>query len=138
MKQPNLDSGSTRSDTSRLETLPDFPISLVAGMAGVADEAMRRYLEEANVSARNGMVSIENLLRGTFTLLGRKENQSILLRDQLSIALQREKELTETLRSGLLGLTVQVPRNEIGEAATPVAASGPARKNTPVKKKKKK
>ncbi|MBF0126454.1 MAG: hypothetical protein HQM02_04500 [Magnetococcales bacterium] len=111
MKRPDSDSdsGSERFDASRFEHLPDCSLPEVAWMAGVDEEAMRRYLDEAAGAVIHGSISMTSLVRAAFTLLGRKENQSALLRLQLSHALERERELSETLSAGLLGTGVATP-----------------------------
>ncbi|MBF0165251.1 MAG: hypothetical protein HQM01_12250 [Magnetococcales bacterium] len=124
-------------DLARCGELPDCPLADAARVAGVADEAMLRYLEEANSVPGDGRIRLGVLIRAAFTLLGRKENQAAMLRQQLSATLDRERQLTETLRAGLLGsgVVVAAPRMEERqsvETPAPVAA-----KASPAKKKKK-
>ncbi len=102
MKLSHSDSGFSQFDASRFSTLPELSLAEAAWLAGVAEEALQSYLQEANALPMNGMISVQNLCRAVFTLLGRMENQALLLRQQLSLTLDREKELSETLRSGLL------------------------------------
>lgn len=109
MRSSTLDSGPNRIDSARFDTLPDFSLPEVAWMAGVAEEAMRSYLEEANAAWNDVDITMPNLVRAAFTLLGRKENQSSMLRLQLINALERERELSETLRAGLLGSGIPTP-----------------------------
>ncbi|NGZ07640.1 MAG: hypothetical protein G8237_14955 [Magnetococcales bacterium] len=121
-----------RVDPGRFEALPNCTLSEAAWMAGVAEEAMRRYLDEANTHLPEGGLSFTTVLRAAFTLLGRKENQASMLRQQLTSALERERELTDTLRSGLLGSGVtpaRTPETRRIEPSTLVKEiASPARK----------
>jgi hypothetical protein len=110
MKRPLSDPAPSRFDTSRFDALPDCSLPEAAWMAGVAEEAMRRYLEEANAPSSEGALPLPSLMRAAFTLLGRKENQASMLRQQLTAALERERELSDTLRAGLLGSGVPAAR----------------------------
>ncbi|MBF0179022.1 MAG: hypothetical protein HQM03_03230 [Magnetococcales bacterium] len=116
MRRSPTDSGF---DTSRFTDLPDCTTAEAAWLAGVAEEAMVRYLEEANGALIEGRITLANLLRAAFGLLGRKENQAALLRLQLSTTLEREKELSETLRAGLLGTGVVTVAIEAPKAVKP-------------------
>ncbi|MBF0294862.1 MAG: hypothetical protein HQL96_06705 [Magnetococcales bacterium] len=116
MRRSTSDSGF---DTSRFTDLPDCTPAEAAWLAGVAEEALVRYLEEANGALIEGRITLANLLRAAFGLLGRKENQAALLRLQLSTTLEREKELAETLRAGLLGTGVATVAIETPKAAKP-------------------
>ncbi|MBF0428328.1 MAG: hypothetical protein HQL94_05350 [Magnetococcales bacterium] len=142
MKRLLTDATPNRFDSARFEELPDCSLPEAAWMAGVAEEAMRRYLEEANAVLVDGSIPITNLVRALFTLLGRKENQSAMLRMQLSTTLERERELSETLRAGLLGSGVPMARPPEARppeprVATPVSPPVTAKTPPPRKKKKK-
>ncbi|MEO5331038.1 MAG: hypothetical protein H7839_03375 [Magnetococcus sp. YQC-5] len=127
MRSSTLDSGPNRIDSARFDTLPDFSLPEVAWMAGVAEEAMRSYLEEANAAWNDVDITMPNLVRAAFTLLGRKENQSSMLRLQLVNALERERELSETLRAGLLGSGIPT-----ASVSPPVQTPSPPPAPTPV------
>ncbi|GAB0056865.1 hypothetical protein SIID45300_01180 [Candidatus Magnetaquicoccaceae bacterium FCR-1] len=124
-------------DLTRCGELPDCPLADAARVAGVADEALLRYLEEANSVPGDGRIRLGVLIRAAFTLLGRKENQAAMLRQQLSATLDRERQLSETLRAGLLGSGVVV---DVPQVAEPRGVESPVGVNTkalPAKKKKK-
>ncbi|MBF0272637.1 MAG: hypothetical protein HQL98_11315 [Magnetococcales bacterium] len=144
MKRPLSDPASSRIDTARFEQLPDLSLSEAAWLAGVAEEAMQRYLEESNTHSNADGLPLSSLMRALFMLLGRKETQASMLRQQLTAALERERELSDTLRTGLLGsgipstrVTEPLPRlpdpRRVEPPAQPVKAAPPA-----AKKKKKK
>ncbi|MBF0192053.1 MAG: hypothetical protein HQL99_13070 [Magnetococcales bacterium] len=144
MKRPLSDPASSRIDTARFDEWPDLSLAEAAWLAGVAEEAMQRHLEESNTHAGAGGWSLSSLMRALFTLLGRKENQASMLRQQLTAALERERELSDTLRTGLLGSGIPSARvaeppprlpdpRRVEPPAQPVKAAPPA-----AKKKKKK
>ncbi|MBF0417409.1 MAG: hypothetical protein HQL86_04085 [Magnetococcales bacterium] len=126
-------------DLTRCGELPDCPLADAARVAGVADEALLRYLEEANSVPGDGRIRLGVLIRAAFTLLGRKENQAAMLRQQLSATLDRERQLSETLRAGLLGSgTTLRTASAVEEPRSVERSPAESTKALPAKKKKKK
>ncbi|MEO5344808.1 MAG: hypothetical protein H7834_00340 [Magnetococcus sp. YQC-9] len=143
MRRASIEPVINPVDLSGCGELPDCPLVNVARVAGVADEALLRYLEEANTVSGDGRIRLGVLIRAAFTLLGRKENQAALLRQQLSATLDRERQLSETLRAGLLGSGVamsHVEPSRVSDFGTspPSAPVVEPVKSTAGKKKKKK
>ncbi|MBF0342465.1 MAG: hypothetical protein HQL95_16090 [Magnetococcales bacterium] len=146
MKRPLTEPVLTLVDASRLDGIPSCSLAEMAWMAGLAEEALRRYLEEANTLAGEAGLPLPALIRAAFTLLGRKENQAAMLRQQLTSTLERERELSETLRVGLLGSGLPTAPRAPERPALPVSESSvsslaavkaqPAQQSSKKKKKK--
>lgn len=83
-----------------LKNLTPLPLSDAAWLAGVAQETLERFLKEDGHKDLKE-VNLETLLQSAFHLLGYRQTQVTMLGRQLSMALQREKELIEALEMRL-------------------------------------
>nr|CRH08121.1 Conserved protein of unknown function [Candidatus Magnetococcus massalia] len=86
--------------------LPELDLKDAAWLAGVTPDAMARFLKSAGLDIdtedpEEAQLTVPELLKAVFLLLGQKENRIAMLRIQLAAALNREKELAAALQSGL-------------------------------------
>lgn len=94
------------SDLQRLRNLPSLSLEDAAWVAGISPEALNGFLEAAGIKVATGgdgvvRVPVNDLLRGGFALVSRKETQVTMLRTQLHGALEREKGLAAALQMQL-------------------------------------
>ncbi|MBF0110082.1 MAG: hypothetical protein HQL76_13010 [Magnetococcales bacterium] len=83
-----------------LEHLPAMSVADAAWTAGIAVEAMERFLADADLSPGQSL-RVSDLLQSAFHLLGFRQLQVELLSRQLWDALNRERELVLALQTRL-------------------------------------
>ncbi|MBF8271934.1 MAG: hypothetical protein HW380_1039 [Magnetococcales bacterium] len=120
----------------KLGELPPMAIVDAAWIAGIAREAMEKFVSENNLPI-DRPVTVTELLHTAFHLLGYKQIQVDLLTRQLHSALSREQELSQALQSRL-GILLQSSPDETTEVSSPPSTKQPAkiRLDSPKEKKK--
>ena len=133
-----------RQSNPKLADVPPLEVSDAAWVAGIAVEAMERFIAEHHLPGDRPL-QVTELLHTAFHLLGYKQLQVDLLTRQLQSALNRERELIQGLQSRL-GVPLQpsvVPYPDPPPPSTAVAEgdlppfSPPKEKKKGGKKKKK-
>ncbi|MBF0184699.1 MAG: hypothetical protein HQM06_09970 [Magnetococcales bacterium] len=125
-----LDTPET-TDNNRLENLPPLTLSEAAWMAGITADALERFLASTTLGAVRSL-SVLDLVRACFTLLGQREAQLAIFRLQLTASLQREKELTNALHSKLHeDLQLATPPAPTAEVVPPPTTPAPTPPATP-------
>ncbi|MBF0151595.1 MAG: hypothetical protein HQL84_16360 [Magnetococcales bacterium] len=100
-----------RQSHSKLADVPPLEVSDAAWIAGIAVDAMERFIAENHLSGDHS-IHVTELLHTAFHLLGYKQLQIDLLTRQLQAALNRERELIQGLQSRLgIPLQPSVDRN---------------------------
>ncbi|MBF0424919.1 MAG: hypothetical protein HQL66_03755 [Magnetococcales bacterium] len=118
-------------DLAPLEKWPRLSREEAAWLVGITPEALDRFMIGSGVASDDRGLSILQLLRAGYALLARKEVQAAMIGQQLSRALEREKQLVATLQSRVL----KDPPPPMTDDARPEAM---AVASEPKKKKKKK
>ncbi|MBF0308451.1 MAG: hypothetical protein HQL56_02820 [Magnetococcales bacterium] len=85
---------------------PALSLQEAAWLAGLAPEVLVHVLDAAGILPAGGvaeprLVKVPELIRAAFALLGQREAQNALLRVQLDKALERERDLGQSLREKL-------------------------------------
>lgn len=127
-------------DAKQLENVPPLARAEAAWLAGITPDAFERFLLAAGLDKMDA-ISVMELVRVGFTQLGQREAQLAMFRLQLAAALQREKELTETLHSKLTKGAAALFPASTGAPVTPPPVHAVARaseKKSSKKRKKKK
>ncbi|ABK45765.1 hypothetical protein Mmc1_3275 [Magnetococcus marinus MC-1] len=96
-----------RSGPQSNADLPELSLKDAAWLAGITPDAMLRFLAAAGLEldtdqdASELQLTVPQLMRAVFLLLGQKDNRIAMLRMQLAAALNREKELAAALQADL-------------------------------------
>ncbi|MBF0588919.1 MAG: hypothetical protein HQL53_07325 [Magnetococcales bacterium] len=111
-----------RSDQPRWDQVPPMSLQEAAWICGVSQDAFERIIRASGMDVVKGplgrrTISLQNMLRVGYSLLGQRESQLAMLRIQLDKALTREKDLATVLQSGValddpLNITTATPKPE--------------------------
>lgn len=115
------------SDLLKFRNLPSLSVEDAAWVAGITPEALHGFLAAAGIKVATGgdgvtRISLNDLLRGGFSLVSRKETQVTMLRTQLHGALEREKGLAAALQMQLGKPAHGWEESESAEVITPAPA----------------